>query len=89
MALSRILRSSALQIEEHSGIIGGKWVRAPASFPVVDPAVGTGGVLAHVGNFGADGVEQAIVAAESAFKTWKRTLAADRAEVRGAYMRTC
>ncbi|MGR9148122.1 NAD-dependent succinate-semialdehyde dehydrogenase [Rhizobium leguminosarum] len=59
--------------------IDGKWVGATSAstFPVDNPA--TGDVIGHVPNCGAGETEDAIAAADGAFKSWRRKTAGERA----------
>ncbi|MBN3278158.1 SSDH protein, partial [Polyodon spathula] len=56
--------------------IGGHWVSAPASFPVLDPA--TGKELAKVEDCGPHEAKEAVNAAYTAFQSWKQSLAKER-----------
>ncbi|KAI1885495.1 hypothetical protein AGOR_G00204280 [Albula goreensis] len=56
--------------------IGGKWVSAPSSFPVLDPA--TGEEIASVSDCGPEHAQDAINAAYSAFYLWKEQTAKER-----------
>ncbi|XP_069051148.1 succinate-semialdehyde dehydrogenase, mitochondrial isoform X2 [Lepisosteus oculatus] len=56
--------------------IGGRWVSAPSSFTVLDPATGT--EIAHVSDCGPGEAEEAIGAAHTAFQSWKQHSAKER-----------
>ncbi|XP_066572015.1 succinate-semialdehyde dehydrogenase, mitochondrial isoform X2 [Amia ocellicauda] len=56
--------------------IGGRWVSAPSSFPVVDPATGT--EIACVTDCGPREAREAVSAAHTAFQSWKQHSAKER-----------
>ncbi|KAJ8402787.1 hypothetical protein AAFF_G00364590 [Aldrovandia affinis] len=58
------------------GFIGGKWVSAPSSFPVLDPA--TGKEIASVTDCGPQEARDAVNAAYTAFYSWKQQTAKER-----------
>jgi succinate-semialdehyde dehydrogenase/glutarate-semialdehyde dehydrogenase len=62
-------------------LIGGRWTAASggAEFEVANPA--TGAVLAQVADASLEDVDAAIDASASAFATWKRTTARERAAI--------
>lgn len=55
------------------GYIDGRWVSAPSTFPVLDPA--TGKELAKVADCGPREAQDAVNAAYKAFYSWKRQTA--------------
>ncbi|KAG2467184.1 SSDH protein, partial [Polypterus senegalus] len=59
--------------------VDGRWVSAPRSFPVLDPA--TGEELAKVADCGASEAGEAIRAAGSAFQTWKERSGKERGQL--------
>ena len=59
--------------------IHGKWITTSKTFPVVNPA--TGELLAEAGWSGKLEAEAAVISAKSAFATWRKTLAAERADI--------
>ena len=59
--------------------INGAWVGADATFDVRNPA--TGEVLASLPDMGADETRDAITAAETAFKSWRKMLAKERSAI--------
>ncbi len=61
---------------KETGYINGEWVSSTTFFDVIDPA--TQDVIAKVADYGADETHSAIKAAETAFKTWKKTTAEER-----------
>ncbi|XP_063054613.1 succinate-semialdehyde dehydrogenase, mitochondrial [Engraulis encrasicolus] len=58
------------------GYIDGRWVSAPSTFPVLDPA--TGKELAKVADCGTKEAQDAVNAAYKAFYSWKRQTAKER-----------
>ncbi|XP_041961700.1 succinate-semialdehyde dehydrogenase, mitochondrial isoform X1 [Alosa sapidissima] len=58
------------------GYIDGRWVSAPSTFPVLDPA--TGKELAKVADCGPREAQDAVNAAYKAFHSWKRQTAKER-----------
>ncbi len=62
-----------------AALIGGEWVTAPDTFPVLDPA--TGAEIARVPNLGAAETKQAIDAAEKALPAWSAKTAKERAQI--------
>ncbi|XP_061552780.1 succinate-semialdehyde dehydrogenase, mitochondrial isoform X2 [Phycodurus eques] len=58
------------------GYVGGRWVRAPGVFPVVDPATGT--EIARVSDCGPEEAKRAVDAAHEAFHQWKDVTAKER-----------
>jgi len=73
LALSRpdLIRSQAF--------IGGRWVDAPSTFEVSDPA--SGALIAQVADSDADMAQQAVEAAARAFAEWRATTPRHRAGV--------
>jgi succinate-semialdehyde dehydrogenase / glutarate-semialdehyde dehydrogenase len=59
--------------------IDGAWLDAPQTIRVVNPA--TGGTLGSVPNLGAAAAQQAVVAAASAFATWREHSAKERGAI--------
>jgi succinate-semialdehyde dehydrogenase/glutarate-semialdehyde dehydrogenase len=62
-----------------SALIGGEWVTAKETFPVLDPA--TGAEIARVPNLGAAETRKAIDAAEAALPAWSKKTAKERAQI--------
>lgn len=63
----------------NAALIGGEWVTAAATFPVLDPA--TGAEIGRVPNLGAAETTQAIDAAERAFPAWSKRTAKERSQI--------
>ncbi len=59
--------------------IHGKWITTGKTFPVINPA--TGELLANAGWSGAMEADAAVISARAAFKSWRKTLAAERADI--------
>ncbi len=59
--------------------IHGKWITTSKTFPVINPA--TGERLADVGWSSRNEAEAAVISAMTAFRTWRKTLAAERAAI--------
>ncbi len=59
--------------------IHGKWITTAKTFPVNNPA--TGELLANAAYSTYNEAEAAVVSAMAAFKTWRKTLAAERAAI--------
>jgi succinate-semialdehyde dehydrogenase/glutarate-semialdehyde dehydrogenase len=53
--------------------INGEWIKGSKTFKVTDP--GTGKTLGEVADHGVEETKQAIEAASTAFKTWRKTTA--------------
>jgi len=70
-----------MQLIERQALIGGTWGEAGGDkrFAVLNPADGS--ELASVPDCGAAEAEQAVAAAENAFKSWRKTTAAERSDV--------
>ncbi len=68
LANADLLKSQAL--------IGGKWIGGAGQFPVTDPS--TGQMIASVAECGAAEAEQAVLAAQEAFVSWRKTTAKER-----------
>lgn len=70
-----------MKLIEDNALIGGSWGSAADSkrFAVLNPADGS--ELATVPDCGAAEAEQAVDAAAKAFKTWRKTIAAERSAV--------
>lgn len=62
-----------------AALVGGAWVTSAETFPVLNPA--TGREIARVPNLSAVEAEQAVAAAETAFESWSRTTAKERAAI--------
>ncbi|XP_036416471.1 succinate-semialdehyde dehydrogenase, mitochondrial [Colossoma macropomum] len=58
------------------GFINGRWVSAPSTFPVLDPA--TGEQLAQVSDCGPQQAQEAVSSAYKAFHSWKCQTAKER-----------
>uniref|UniRef100_A0A8B9GYN0 Succinate-semialdehyde dehydrogenase, mitochondrial n=1 Tax=Astyanax mexicanus TaxID=7994 RepID=A0A8B9GYN0_ASTMX len=73
-------RSYSLQLSgdllRTQGFISGRWVSAPSTFPVLDPA--TGAELARVSDCGPREAQDAVRAAHSAFQSWRSQTAKER-----------
>lgn len=76
MASSSLSASSLLRAD---GFIGGRWVSAAATFPVLDPASGT--ELLQVSDCGLPESREAVSAAYSAFQSWRETTAKVRSDL--------
>ncbi|XP_036395051.1 succinate-semialdehyde dehydrogenase, mitochondrial isoform X2 [Megalops cyprinoides] len=79
--LSAVLRrqyslSISADLVRTQGFIGGRWVSAPSSFPVLDPA--TGKEIASVSDCGPQEARDAVNAAYKAFYSWKQQTAKER-----------
>ncbi|KAG7470005.1 hypothetical protein MATL_G00134720, partial [Megalops atlanticus] len=79
--LSAVLRrqyslSISADLVRTQGFIGGRWVSAPSSFPVLDPA--TGKKIASVSDCGPQEARDAVNAAYKAFYSWKQQTAKER-----------
>lgn len=78
--VAAIRRGYSLSVSQNllrtQAYIGGRWVSAPASFPVLDPA--TGKELAKVADCGTHEAKEAVNAAYTAFQSWKQSLAKER-----------
>jgi succinate-semialdehyde dehydrogenase / glutarate-semialdehyde dehydrogenase len=70
-----------MELIEHRALIGGEWKHAAdeKQFAVLNPADGS--ELAKVPDCGRVEAQQAVDAAEAAFRTWRETTAAERSEV--------
>ncbi|KAG8865754.1 succinate semialdehyde dehydrogenase NADP+ linked [Serendipita sp. 405] len=55
------------------GLVNGEWIKSSSTFSVSNPA--NGSELAQVSEMTVDDTKEAILAAESAFKTWSKTTA--------------
>jgi succinate-semialdehyde dehydrogenase/glutarate-semialdehyde dehydrogenase len=62
-----------------AALIGGEWITASNTFPVLDPA--TGGEIARVPDLGAAETKKAIDAAEKALPAWSAKTAKERANI--------
>lgn len=74
MSYSRALSGKTLPfVEKHLAYIGGEWCKAAdnATFEVQNPA--NGEVLGSVANVGKAEAQEAIVKANDAFHSWKKT----------------
>ncbi|MGH0129353.1 UNVERIFIED_CONTAM: hypothetical protein FKN15_051240 [Acipenser sinensis] len=78
--VAAIRRGYSLSVSQNllrtQAYIGGRWVSAPASFPVLDPA--NGKELAKVADCGTHEAKEAVSAAYTAFQSWKQSLAKER-----------
>ena len=74
--LTQLKDASLLKTDAY---IDGRWVGAPATFAVTDPA--TGQVLAQVANHGGEAAQAAIAAAERANAGWRAKTAKERSTV--------
>ncbi|XP_014353721.1 succinate-semialdehyde dehydrogenase, mitochondrial isoform X2 [Latimeria chalumnae] len=72
---STMSASPASLVRSH-GYIGGRWVPAASSFPVLDPA--TGEEVARVADCGVQEAKEAVQAAFTAFQSWKQVTAKER-----------
>lgn len=63
----------------NAALIGGQWLTATDTFPVLDPA--TGAEVGRVPNLGPTETKQAIDAAEAALPAWSKKTAKERAQI--------
>lgn len=72
--------SKVLPLQRERNLIAGAWVEADsgAAIAVTNPA--TGEIIGTVPNCGASETRRAIMAAQTAFETWRRTTAAERGD---------
>jgi len=84
---SHIFRRTFTNLLRDKAYINGAWVGSDKTFEVTNPA--NGKVIAKVANLGDDETQQAIDAAEEAFKTWRWTTARERAALLRKWFDLC
>src|SRR4051794_34548126 len=76
-SVKETISNTSLFIEQ--GYIGGAWVSSGKTFPVNDPA--TDKPIAHIADFSAEDLKNAINHSEAAFKSFRRTTEHERSKM--------
>jgi aldehyde dehydrogenase (NAD+) len=76
MVVDLLRQTGIVSAQPSHALVGGGRLPSLDTFPVLDPA--TGEVIALVGRGGAEEIDAAVVAARSAFATWRNTTADHR-----------